>query len=202
MNEIPIEFWFEFASTYSYVGIERLPTFSAPFVLRPFLLGPVFAAQGLSDSPFNVYPVKGRYMRRDMERLCAEAEIPFRWPSVFPRGSLLATRIAIAHDSEPWLLDFCRRVYRANFAEDRAIDRAEVIQEIAEELHLPFAALRASAERPETKQALREQTARASELGIFGAPTLRVGDELFWGSDRMDHALRFWTRQGAMPARG
>src|SRR5688572_17329364 len=81
----PLQLWFEFASTYSYLAIEQAPKLSVPVHYQPFLLGPIFAAQGWSDSPFNLYPVKGQYMWRDMERLCEEAAIPLRRPSRFPR---------------------------------------------------------------------------------------------------------------------
>lgn len=90
-----IEFWFEFASTYSYVAamhMEAEATKTGARVLwLPFLLGPIFSEQqGIKDSPFNVNPVRGRYMWRDMERLCAKYGLPWRKPSVFPRNSTLA----------------------------------------------------------------------------------------------------------------
>ena len=195
MPREPIELWFEFASTYSYLGVTRARQLSVPIRYRSFLLGPVFAAQGMQDSPFNVFPVKGRYMWRDLERCCAELGVPFKRPSVFPRGSLLAARIALANEDQAWVGDFSRRVYQANFGEDRDIGSPEVIAEILVDLKLDPKALRAQAESPETKQALRDRTELAISLGIFGAPTWRVGDELFWGSDRVDQAVRFWQRQ-------
>ena len=195
MPREPIELWFEFASTYSYLGVTRAGQLSVPIRYRSFLLGPVFAAQGMQDSPFNLFPVKGRYMWHDLERCCAELGVPFQRPSVFPRGSLLAARIALANEDQPWVGDFCRRVYRANFGEDRDIGSPEVVAEILIDLKLDPRALRAQAESPETKQALRDRTELAISLGIFGAPTWRVGEELFWGSDRVDQAVRFWQRQ-------
>jgi 2-hydroxychromene-2-carboxylate isomerase len=155
----------------------------------------VFAGQGMKDSPFNLFPVKGQYMLRDMERLCEELGLPpFKRPSVFPRGSILAARIALANEQSAWVGDFCLRVYKANFAEDRDIGNPAVIAEILSELSLDAQALRAEAETPEIKQRLRERTERAVALGIFGAPTFRVGSELFWGSDRVEQAVRFWQR--------
>ena len=195
MPREPIELWFEFASTYSYLGVTRAGQLSVPIRYRSFLLGPVFAAQGMQDSPFNLFPVKGRYMWHDLERCCAELGIPFKRPSVFPRGSLLAARVALANEDQAWVGDFSRRVYQANFGEDRDIGSPEVIAEILIDLKLDPRALRAQAESPETKQALRDRTELAISLGIFGAPTWRVGDELFWGSDRVDQAVRFWQRQ-------
>ena len=100
LSPMSVEFWFEFASTYSYPAVMRVERVASeagiPLVWRPFLLGPIFQAQGWDNSPFNIYPAKGRYMWRDLERLCEVQGIPFRRPSVFPRGSLLASAFAAA----------------------------------------------------------------------------------------------------------
>src|SRR5499427_162859 len=110
-----LEVWFEFASTYSYPAVERVEALAAARGVavrwRPFLLGPIFRAQGWNDSPFNVYPVKGRYMWRDMERLCARYGLPLRRPSVFPRNGLLAARATLAGADASWVPAFVRRVY-------------------------------------------------------------------------------------------
>src|SRR4030095_6040636 len=83
---------------YSYPAALRVEArchaAAVPLQWRPFLLCPIFAAQGWNDSPFNIYPIKGRYMWRDLERLCGEYGLPLRRPSVFPRNGLLAARIA------------------------------------------------------------------------------------------------------------
>ena len=130
-------------------------------------------------------------MWRDIERLCAKYGIPLGRPSRFPRDSLLAARVAClaAHKAEPWLPDFARTVFRANFAEDREIGEATVILALLDSLGLPGADLVERAETPENKQLLRERTERAIELGIFGAPSFVVGGELFWGDDRLEDAL-------------
>jgi len=74
-----------------------------------FLLGPIFSAQGWNDSPFNVYPAKGRYMWRDLERVCAKHGLPLRRPSAFPRNGLLAARVGTGRDDEGWAPDFTAR---------------------------------------------------------------------------------------------
>lgn len=189
----PLEFWFELASTYSYpaaMRIERLARAAAvPLRWRSFLLGPIFAAQGWNDSPFNLYPAKGAYMWRDLERVCAAEGLPLRRPSAFPRGSLLAARIACVAAEEAWVGDFVRAVYTANFAEDRPIGEPAVVGD----------ALRAAGVEPQpwlargggdaAKQALRAQTDAAIARGIFGAPSCVVGGELFWGNDRLEMAI-------------
>lgn len=200
MEREPLEFWFEFASTYSYPAASRIERLAAaagvPLRWRPFLLGPIFVSQGWGDSPFNIYPLKGRYMWRDMERLCEKYELPFRRPSKFPRSGLLAARVACMAADEPWCPRFVRAVFRANFAEDREISRTETIAEILATLGQPPREVLARAEAEENKQRLREQSQMAVVKGIFGAPTMIVGDELFWGNDRLEDAIAFYLRPG------
>jgi 2-hydroxychromene-2-carboxylate isomerase len=190
-----LQFWFEFASTYSYVSVARIEDMGAaagvPIAWEPFLLGPIFAEQGWDDSPFNLYPAKGRYMWRDVERLCAKHGIPFAKPSRFPRSGLLAARVACLARAtgEPWLPGFVRAVFRANFAEDRDIGDAAEVGAILDALGLPGALIVERAHAPDNKGRLREQTGRATSIGIFGAPSFVVGDELFWGDDRLEDAL-------------
>jgi 2-hydroxychromene-2-carboxylate isomerase len=194
-----LEFWFEFASTYSYLSAFRVETAAeragVAVSWEPFLLGPIFAEQGWDDSPFNIYPAKGRYMWRDLERLCAKHGVPFVKPSNFPRSGLLAARVACLAraSSKPWLPDFARSVFRANFAEDREIGDTAEVASILDSLGLPGSRLVEQAQTPENKQGLRKQTRRATELGIFGAPSFVVGRELFWGNDRLEDALG-WAR--------
>jgi 2-hydroxychromene-2-carboxylate isomerase len=190
----PLELWFEFASTYSYIGVEAAARLEVPLRYRPFLLGPIFAAQGWNDSPFNLFPAKGRYMLRDMERLCRDAGLPWRVATRFPRSGLLAARVAIAHADAVWLPAFCRHVYRANFGFDREISEPSVMKELLAELSLDADAILERAHTPKAKQALKEQTASAGTLGIFGAPTWVAHGELFWGSDRMLQAVAWWQR--------
>ncbi|MCZ4303956.1 2-hydroxychromene-2-carboxylate isomerase [Zoogloeaceae bacterium G21618-S1] len=194
----PVEIWFEFASSYSYLAVMRVEAAAreagVPLHWRPFLLGPVFLSLGWNDSPFNIYPPKGRYMWRDMARLAAKYDIPFRLPSQFPRNGLLAARVAMLGQTQPWIGDFARAAMRANFGEDRDIGQREVIAEILAALNLPAAGLIEAAQTPDNKLALRQQTEQAATLGIFGAPTFLVGGEMFWGNDRLDDALAWACR--------
>jgi 2-hydroxychromene-2-carboxylate isomerase len=203
MSKQTLEFWFEFASSYSYLSVMRIePLARAAGVTlqwRPFLLGPVFLSLGWNDSPFNIYPPKGRYMWRDLARLASRYGLPLKVPSRFPRNGLLAARVALAGADEAWMPAFCRAVMRANFAEDQEIAEIEVIRAILTSLELPVDAILARAESPENKQALRRQTERAGEIGLFGAPSFVTPDgELFWGNDRLEDALE-WVRAHAAP---
>jgi 2-hydroxychromene-2-carboxylate isomerase len=191
-----LDFWYEFASTYSYLAamrVERLAGGAGVGVRwKPFLLGPIFQKQGWNDSPFNLYPVKGRYMWRDMERLCAREGLTLRRPSVFPRSGLVAARVASL--GEPWVPEFTRRVYFANFAEDRDIATEATIGEILAAIGVPAAETITRALAPDNKEKLRWQTEEAAALGIFGAPSFVARGELFWGNDRLEQAIE-WVRR-------
>ena len=188
-----VEFWFEFASTYSYPAAMRIEALAAErgvcVVWRAFLLGPIFRDQGWSDSPFNLYPAKGRYMWRDLDRICRAQGIPLHRPSVFPRNGLLAARVAAHFAEAAWLPAFVRAVYRANFALDLDIaEPATVARCLAGSGEDPASLLDAAA-TPEAKALLRERTEQAVGLGIFGAPSFVVDGELYWGNDRLEDAL-------------
>jgi 2-hydroxychromene-2-carboxylate isomerase len=188
-----LEFWYDFASTYSYLSAMRIEALVAgtgvEVVWKPLLLGPIFRAQGWDTSPFNLYPAKGRYMVRDMERLAAARGLPFKLPSPFPQNSLHAARLALLGLAEGWGVAFTRAVYEAQFADGANIGDKRVLTGLLTRLGLDAEALLARSETPETKQRLRQQTEEAQELGIFGAPSFLTRGELFWGDDRLEQAL-------------
>ncbi|RNJ51672.1 2-hydroxychromene-2-carboxylate isomerase [Methylocystis hirsuta] len=189
-----LEFWFEFASTYSYVAAEEIEEKAAAARIevawRPFLLGPIFAEQGWRDSPFNLYPAKGAYMWRDIERICQSKGIAWRRPSAFPRNGLLAARVATALDGAEKLAAFVRAVYRANFSDDLDISEPSVLKEILRGLSLDEEATLNRANDESVKRLLRARTDEAKSRGVFGAPSFFAKEELFWGSDRLELALK------------
>lgn len=194
-----LNFWFDFASTYSYPAALRIGALAQARGVavrwRPFLLGPIFQAQGWDNSPFNIYPAKGRYMWRDLERVCAALDIPFVKPAVFPQNSLTAARVALVALNEGWGEDFCRAVFSAAFGASRDIGGNFVIADIINALgHNPDAVIEEA--RSETnKQVLRAQTEEAQHAGVFGAPSFVTPDgELFWGNDRLEAAIA-WVRR-------
>lgn len=192
-----LEVWFEFASTYSYLTVSRVEelTRAAGVQLewKPFLLGPIFQAKGWTTSPFVIDTVKGNYMWRDMERRAARQGIVFTRPSVFPAHTLRAARMMTAALDEPWCGQFARDVFDAQFAKGKDISDPTVLIEI----------LRGLVDDPDhwvdlsgsdaVKSNLRANTDRAMEIGLFGAPSFTVGDELFWGDDRLEDALEWLT---------
>lgn len=196
---VALEFWFEFASTYSYpaaMRVERLAEAAGvDLVWRPFLLGPLLFKQGLTDSPFNVYEQKGRYMWRDMARVCEEEGLPLRRPAVFPQNGLKAARLTLIGLDEGWGADFAKSVYEANFAEGATISDKAVLDGLLTKAGADPDETFAKAFTDENKQRLADQTDAAWEKGVFGSPSFTVGDELFWGNDRLEQALDWARRQ-------
>ncbi|MFZ1413184.1 MAG: 2-hydroxychromene-2-carboxylate isomerase [Defluviicoccus sp.] len=193
-----ITFWYEFASTYSYPAAFRVEAAAAAAGLtvqwRPFLLGPIFAALGWPTSPFNLQPAKGRYMWRDLERTCARLGLPFRRPEPFPQNGVLAARIAYALPDDGARARFSRAVYRAEFGAEfgagLTISEPRVMADILAEAGFAADAIMVRAAAPEVRQALRQATAAAQALGLFGAPMLTTDDdEVFWGNDRIEEAV-------------
>jgi 2-hydroxychromene-2-carboxylate isomerase len=198
MSTQPLEFWFEFASTYSYPAAMRIETLAGragvAIAWRPFLLGPIFQAQGWNDSPFNLYPAKGRYMWRDLERLCEKHGLPYARPTIFPQRSIFAARLALAAIDEPWLPALVRGIYVANFAEGADLSAPDTLTRVLEGLGQTPAAWLDRAQSQPVKDALRANTEGAQALGVFGAPTFLAQGEVFWGGDRLEDALAWQLR--------
>jgi 2-hydroxychromene-2-carboxylate isomerase len=194
-----LDFFYDLASTYSYVAAVRVgPLAKAADVTvrwRPFLLGPIFKAQGYDTSPFNVHQLKGRNMVRDCERQCAELGVPFRLPASFPAMSLLAGRVALVGLQDGWGEDFSRAVYRAEFGDGLDISEPTVVSAIVGNLGHDADPVLARAQSTAIKSALRASTEEAERLGIFGAPSFVTAGELFWGNDRLEQALS-WAKRG------
>lgn len=189
-------FWYEFASTYSYLSAMRIEAEArragVEIEWRPFLLGPIFKSHGWTTSPFNLYPAKGRYMIRDISRIAAERGLPFQMPERFPANGLKAARLAIAAQTFGAQATFARAVYEAAFARGQNISDDEILSECLTRSGLDPETVRALSTDETVKTALKRNTEAAQALGIFGAPSFTTRDgELFWGDDRLEQALRW-----------
>jgi 2-hydroxychromene-2-carboxylate isomerase len=134
-------------------------------------------------------------MRRDLERICAAEGLPLKLrPFRFPQNGLKAARLALVGERQGWTPAFTRAVFTANYAEQK---------DVADDARLPPFSLSLALTReprsprliqPENKEALKHQTEEAASRGLFGAPSFTVGDELFWGNDRLEAALA-WAKR-------
>jgi 2-hydroxychromene-2-carboxylate isomerase len=198
MTRMPLvmHFWFDFASTYSYLSAKRIGPLAAAagvtVAWRPFLLGPIFQAQGWTTSPFHIYPAKGRYMIRDIQRITTERGITFKLPEPWPANSVKAARLALAADEVGTGASVGLAIFEAAFERGEDISDDAVLQQLLINRGHDSARLVTRSGEQEIKDRLRLNTAEASKISIFGAPAFTTCDgELFWGDDRLEQALRW-----------
>src|SRR6516164_2118058 len=175
-----LDFWFDFASTYSYLAAMRIGLLGEQAAVRvrfrPFLLGPIFKAQDWITSPFNLYPAKGRHMWRDLERQCAELALSFRRPDPFPQNSLLAARVALVGLDQAWGKDFCLAVFRSEFGKGRSIESRAAIGDVLAELSIDAAPALEPPGRMRSRRDCARKPTRRKRLGLFGAPSFTTTD--------------------------
>jgi len=158
-------------------------------VWRPFLLGGIYKMLNLPIPPMQLNPMKEEYMWLDSARQAARYGISYNKPDQFPQVAVLPARVALIGLKEGWGEDFSKRVYEANFVHNRMISDIGVISQILMEMKMDPEEVLLRATTPGNKQALMDQTLEAFDKKIFGVPTFFVGDEIFWGDDRLELAL-------------
>ena len=184
------EFWFDFGSTASYLAWTQLPALEAATgataVFKPMLLGGVFQATG-NQSPANI-PAKGKYIFADFSRFAKRYGVEFNMNPWFPVNTLLFMRgaIALQMKGDPRFKDYCRAVFDAIWVASLNMNDAAVASQALNRAGFDAAALLALASEQATKDALKAATQTAVERGVFGAPTFFVGDQMFWGNDRLE----------------
>jgi 2-hydroxychromene-2-carboxylate isomerase len=191
-QEKVVEFYFDFSSPYSYLAATQLPALAgrhgAKVEYRPFVLAAVFKATS-NDMPAKV-PAKGQYMFMDLQRWAEFYGVRFKFSSHFPANTIKAMRLVVVAEEQGKAEPVTLGLFRAMWAEDRDLNDPVVLGDIAEKAGLdPVAALAAIETQP-MKDRLRAYTDAAIAKGAFGAPAMFVGDELFWGNDRLDFVER------------
>ena len=198
----PIEFWFDFSSPYGYLASERVEAVAArhgrDLVWRPILLGAIFKATG--GAPLIEAPLKGEYSFMDFARSAREHGIAFARPTRFPLGAVAAKR-AVMHvradaSTADRTADLVHAIYRAYYADDVDIGAPDAVLDLAAGIGLDRDAIAAALGNPAVKDALRKEVEDALARGVFGSPTMALGDELFWGHDRVDMLDRWLERGG------
>lgn len=185
-----VEFFFDLGSPASYLAWTQLPALcarcDAQLLYRPMLLGGVFQATG-NASPAMV-PAKGRYMFVDLARFAERYAVPFGLPAGFPLNTLHLMRAVIGTQlHEPTRFDALLKVlFEGLWVHKRNLSDPAVLDRTLAEGGFDAASLHDLAARPEVKHALKHATEQAVERGVFGAPTCFVGNQMFFGQDRLD----------------
>lgn len=186
-----VDFYFDFSSTYSYMGAHRIHRLAERLGLdvhwKPVALGAIFKALGTSPPDFST--TKGRYFHHDVARSAADLGLPYHWPKTFPFSGIQASRMFYVLENQgrrDMAVTWALAVFDTAFGEGRDCSNPEVLLEISSKLGLDGPALMSAAATDEIKAALRASTDEATARGVFGAPTFIWGKEMFWGDDRIE----------------
>lgn len=184
-----LEFWFDFSCPYAYVASTQVEALAervgARLDVRPMLLGGVFQARGVPQNLSSTLgAAKARHNLADMQRQARRAGVPLTMPAGHPLRTVDALRCVLAA-GEPFMA-LAHRFYRAYWAEGRDIGKREVVAAVLGEAGLNVEEVMARAGSEIIKGELRRRTDEAVARGVFGVPTFFVGEDLFWGADRMD----------------
>lgn len=193
----PLAFWFTAGSTYTYLSVQRLEADAkaagVEFTLHPFNLGLLFREAGYW--PFPEGAAKTAYMWHDIARQAARLGLSPRLPAPYPAPDVpLANRIAMVMIEDGLGMAWLKASYREWFDNGHAPGSDEAVRRSLAAVGADEAAVLARANAPETTSAFDAATIEARRRGIFGAPSFVVGDELFWGDDRLDQALALARR--------
>jgi 2-hydroxychromene-2-carboxylate isomerase len=191
-----LEFFFDYSSPYSYLASTQVEDLvrraGAELKWRPFLLGAVFKATGNIAPAANMY--KARYLIKDVLDWTRYYRLPdFKLPEGFPATSVKADRLGLVADERGRLASFTHALYRKVFAEGSDVSDAGVLSAALREVGLQPDEALARAEAQEIKDRLRKNTDEAVARGSFGAPTFFIGEDMYFGNDRLplvEKALR------------
>jgi 2-hydroxychromene-2-carboxylate isomerase len=192
-----VEFYFDFGSPYSYLAYKALPAIAAAsgaqIAWRPMLLGGVFKATG-NHSPVEI-PAKGKWLQQDLERWAARYAAPFRRNPHFPINTLTLMRGAAGMQLRG--LDFARyteAIFSAMWEQGRNLGNLQELAAVLSATGFDPAAFQALVGDPAVKDRLKADTEQAAARGVFGAPTFFVGEDMFWGQDRIDFVAEALAR--------
>ena len=190
MTDKTIEFYFDFGSPAAYLAATQLPHIAADtgaaLLWKPMLLGGVFQATG-NHSPADIKP-KGPYMNADLKRFARRYGVPFAHNPHFPINTLLLMRGAtgLQMQQPDRFARYAEAVFQAIWVDGMNMNDPATVGGVLQAAGFDAAELMALANAQATKDQLKTATQEAVARGVFGAPTMFVGDEMFWGQDRLD----------------
>ena len=194
-----IDFYFDFYSPYGYLASLRIDEIAARHGCRvnwkPFMLGATFSITG--HQPLTNTPMMSEYALLDMERSARLQTANFRMPDDFPKAALSCSRaFYYLLDEQPEeAVALAKAIYNAIFGEGRDGTNIDLIAELASNIGIDAKALVPALQDPAIKDRLKAETQAAIDRGVFGSPFIFVGEEPFWGNDRLDQLDR-WLDTG------
>jgi 2-hydroxychromene-2-carboxylate isomerase len=183
-----LEFFFDYTSPFSYLADTQLPGMArrtgAEIVYRPMFLGGVMHETG--NQPPATLPARAKYLPHDIRRWVSRYGIEFAFNPNFPLQTLPALRAAFAAQDTGVFPRYHAALFHAAWGKPRNLSDPAVLRDVIAEAGLDAEALLAAASSEPLKARLKSATAEAVARGAFGAPTFFVGNEMFFGNDRLD----------------
>lgn len=198
-----VDFYFDYGSPYSFIAYHRLPAVlqrsGAEARPRPMLLGGVFQATGNASPALN--PLKWPNSQRDLARFVAKYDVPFQRNPHFIVNTLKLMRGAVVAEEEGYLDRYSAAAFAGMWQRALKMDDETIIAGVLREARLDDRHILQRITEDAVKQKLKACTEAAVQRGVFGAPTFFVGDEMFFGQDRLDFveealAGRSWLAAG------
>lgn len=188
-----VEFYFDLGSPATYLAYTQLPKICAQtgsqLIYIPMLLGGVFKATG-NASPAMI-PAKGRYMFQDLDRYAKRYDVPLKYNPHFPINTLLLMRavtgVQLRHPERFQAFIDC--LFKALWVEGRSLDDPATVAAVLKENDFEPNEVLALTADEEVKAALKDNTEKAVQRGVFGAPSMFIDNQLFFGQDRLDFVL-------------
>ncbi|MFK7966748.1 MAG: 2-hydroxychromene-2-carboxylate isomerase [Burkholderiaceae bacterium] len=191
-----LEFLFDFGSPNAYLVHRVLPAFAKRTGVRvsykPVLIGGIFKATNNQPPMLAFAPVKGKlaYERLELKRFVERHQIPFEMNPHFPVNTLQIMRGAIAAQQSAQFDDYVELMMTHMWQTPQKLDDPAVIEKVLTDGGLDAQAIMTKASDPQVKQALADNTADAVERGVFGLPSFFLGQELWYGKERLDDIER------------
>ncbi|MGI9205787.1 MAG: 2-hydroxychromene-2-carboxylate isomerase [Woeseiaceae bacterium] len=186
-----LEFFYDYVSLYSYLANSQLDDLDAEIVYRPMFLGAVLQATG--NNPPLTIKAKGTYLFKDVSRWADRYKIPYKMNPKFPQNTVNALRLALIAQEKGVFHAVHQPLFDAMWARERDLSDSSLLSEIAAGAGLPAAETLSEIGSDRIKDRLRENTDEAIQRGAFGAPTLFVGEEMFFGNDRFEFVKQALT---------
>jgi 2-hydroxychromene-2-carboxylate isomerase len=193
-----VEFHFDFGSPYSYLAYKALPAIAAAhaadIVWRPMLLGGVFKATG-NHSPAET-PAKGKWLQHDLQRWAQRYSVAFNHNPYFPVNTLTLMRGAVGMQTQgPIFHKYMDAIFHAMWGEPRNLDEPDTLAAVLRHAGIDADSFHTLINDPAVKERLKKNTEEAVARGVFGAPTFFVGEEMFWGQDRLEFVAEALARK-------
>ncbi|MGH7891090.1 MAG: 2-hydroxychromene-2-carboxylate isomerase [Thermodesulfobacteriota bacterium] len=188
-----VEFYYDFSSPYTYIASTRIEKIcednGAGLEWKPFLLGGLFNDTGVK--PAIEINNKFAYIKLDTQDSARHYGAEFKFPAIFPLNSVKSMRGAFAASEKGKLAEYNHEMFRLYWTEGRDLSKDDVLKEAVAGAGLDPEWFIARIAEQDIKDRLREETSKAAARGAFGAPTIFIGEKMFWGNDRLDYADNF-----------